>query len=194
MLPVWCPQGQGVSAGRVHCWPQQHPCFAKTHMILLWTPHDMSPLASLDPECEQQGHPPPSRIPLVAQFTFPRFTCCLMFLHLLPLQASGYVEFDTAGQSNMYPVITRAYETGSDQDTLETGSANLVVGVGAGVIAVAVLALGLVALSQQGGAGESCSLGCGGWGTCCFRCFLRQGRGVGLVLVHGRSNWQQPGS
>lgn len=64
--------------------------------------------------------------------------------------ATGYVEFDTAGQSNMYPVVTKAYETGSDQDTLETSSANLAVGVGAGVIAVAVLALGLAALSQQG--------------------------------------------
>jgi len=53
----------------------------------------------------------------------------------------------------MYPVVTKAYETGSDQDTLETSSANLAVGVGAGVIAVAVLALGLAALSQQG-AGE----------------------------------------
>jgi len=64
--------------------------------------------------------------------------------------ASGYVEFDTAGQSNMYPVVTKAFEVGSNQDTLETGSANLVVGLGAGGIAVAVLALGLVALSQQG--------------------------------------------
>lgn len=54
----------------------------------------------------------------------------------------------------MYPVVTKAYEAGSDQDSLETGSANLVVGVGAGVIAVGVLALGLAALSQQG-AGES---------------------------------------
>lgn len=64
--------------------------------------------------------------------------------------ASGYVEFDTAGQSNMYPVITKAYETGSAQDTLETGGANFAVGVGAGAIAVAVLAIGLTALSQQG--------------------------------------------
>lgn len=75
------------------------------------------------------------------------------------LQASGYVEFDTAGQSNMYPVVTKAYETGSDQDTLETGSANFVVGVGAGAIAVAVLALGLTALSQQG-AGKGLSVWC----------------------------------
>jgi hypothetical protein len=64
--------------------------------------------------------------------------------------ASGYVEFDTAGQSNMYPVITKPYETGSGQDTLETGGANFAVGVGAGAIAVAVLAIGLTALTQQG--------------------------------------------
>lgn len=70
-----------------------------------------------------------------------------------PPQASGYVEFDTAGQSNMYPVITKPYETGSGQDTLETGGANFAVGVGAGAIAVAVLAIGLTALTQQG-AGE----------------------------------------
>jgi hypothetical protein len=38
---------------------------------------------------------------------------------LLPLsQSSGYVEFDTAGQSNMYPVITRAYETGDHDQQL----------------------------------------------------------------------------
>lgn len=54
----------------------------------------------------------------------------------------------------MYPVVTKAYEAGSNQDTLETGSANLVVGAGAAAIAVAVLALGLGALSQQGGSGE----------------------------------------
>lgn len=79
-----------------------------------------------------------------------RRCCCVP---PVPPQASGYVEFDTAGQSNMYPVITKAYETGSAQDTLETGGANFAVGVGAGAIAVAVLALGLTALSQQG-AGE----------------------------------------
>jgi hypothetical protein len=50
----------------------------------------------------------------------------------------------------MYPVVTRAYETGSDQDTLDTNSANLIVGVGAGLIACAVLAFGLLALTQQG--------------------------------------------
>lgn len=50
----------------------------------------------------------------------------------------------------MYPVITRAYETGSDQDTMDTNAANLVVGVGAGLIACAVLAFGLLALTQPG--------------------------------------------
>jgi uncharacterized membrane protein len=69
------------------------------------------------------------------------------------LQATGYVDFDTAGQSNMYPVVTKAYEAGSDQDTADSGAANTVVGAGAAVIAVAVLALGLGALSQLG-AGE----------------------------------------
>lgn len=68
--------------------------------------------------------------------------------------ATGYVEFDTAGQSNMYPVVTKAYEAGSDQDTADTGAANTVVGAGAAVIAVAVLALGLGALSQLGGGSE----------------------------------------
>lgn len=54
----------------------------------------------------------------------------------------------------MYPVITKAYEVGSDQDTADTGSANAVVGVGAAVIAVGVLAVGLGALTQQGAARE----------------------------------------
>jgi len=54
----------------------------------------------------------------------------------------------------MYPVVTRAYEAGSEQDTTNQGGANLAVGVGAGAIAVAVLALGLIALSQQGSTGE----------------------------------------
>lgn len=53
----------------------------------------------------------------------------------------------------MYPVLTKAYEAGSEADTLETQSANLVVGVGAGFIAAAVLVVGLAALSQQGGSG-----------------------------------------
>jgi hypothetical protein len=75
-------------------------------------------------------------------------------MSLLCLQATGYVEFDTAGQSNMYPVVTKAYEAGSDQDTADAGGANAVVGAGAAVIAVAVLALGLGALSQLG-AGEA---------------------------------------
>jgi len=51
----------------------------------------------------------------------------------------------------MYPVITRAYEVGSQDDTASTGSANLLIGVGAGVLAVAVLAVGFSALSQSGG-------------------------------------------
>jgi hypothetical protein len=66
----------------------------------------------------------------------------------------------------MYPVITKAYETGSAQDTLETGGANFAVGVGAGAIAVAVLAIGLTALSQQGageGAHERTVLGSSTW-------------------------------
>jgi len=50
----------------------------------------------------------------------------------------------------MYPVITRAYEAGSDQDTTNQGGANLAVGVGAAAIAVGVLAVGLGALLQQG--------------------------------------------
>jgi hypothetical protein len=85
--------------------------------------------------------------PLTQQLTA---ALLLRLFLLLLLQASGYVVFDTAGQSNMYPVITKAYETGSAQDTLETGGANFAVGVGAGAIAVAVLAIGLTALSQQG--------------------------------------------
>jgi hypothetical protein len=82
--------------------------------------------------------------------------CVLTFPHgvsafHLSTQATAYVEFDTAGQSNMYPVVTKAYEAGSDQDTADTGAANTVVGAGAAAIAVAVLALGLGALSQLGG-------------------------------------------
>lgn len=53
----------------------------------------------------------------------------------------------------MYPVVTKAFEVGSDQDTLQTSSANLIVGVGAGVLAVGVLTVGLFALSQQGSGG-----------------------------------------
>jgi hypothetical protein len=81
-------------------------------------------------------------------------------LHTFPNspQATGYVDFDTAGQSNMYPVITRAYETGSDQDTVDTNAANLVVGVGAGLIACAVLAFGLLAVTQQGAGERGCGL------------------------------------
>jgi hypothetical protein len=50
----------------------------------------------------------------------------------------------------MYPVITRAYEVGSQDDTASTGSSNLLIGVGAGALAVGVLAVGLSALSQNG--------------------------------------------
>lgn len=83
--------------------------------------------------------------------TYRQRHCYSRKLHFV-LQASGYVEFDTAGQPNMYPVITKAYEAGSDLDTANTGSANLVVGIGAAVIAVGVLAVGLGALTQQSAA------------------------------------------
>lgn len=87
-------------------------------------------------------------------------THCLSTLQRLVLQtqATGYVEFDTAGQSNMYPVITKAYEAGSDADTTNTGAANLVIGAGAAVIGVGVLAVGLGALTQQASARKCISV------------------------------------
>ena len=94
------------------------------------------------------------------QYRYHTHSCCgLRCSTLLAIRNLAILKFEMfcccAGQSNMYPVITRAYEVGSNQDTLETGSANLIVGAGAGFIAAAVLALGLIALSQQG-AGACC--------------------------------------
>eukprot|EP00877_Chromochloris_zofingiensis_P004318 jgi/Chrzof1/13888/Cz08g16060.t1 len=65
--------------------------------------------------------------------------------------SSGYVEYDTAGQSNMYPVMTKAYEAGSSQDSGSMNSANTTYAIGAAVVAIGVLAIGLIALTQSGG-------------------------------------------
>lgn len=53
---------------------------------------------------------------------------------------------DTAGQSNMYPTVTKPYAAGSDSDTAANGAANAGYAAGAAVVGVGLLAVGLLAL------------------------------------------------
>eukprot|EP00197_Chlamydomonas_leiostraca_P002329 CAMPEP_0202858134 /NCGR_PEP_ID=MMETSP1391-20130828/795_1 /ASSEMBLY_ACC=CAM_ASM_000867 /TAXON_ID=1034604 /ORGANISM="Chlamydomonas leiostraca, Strain SAG 11-49" /LENGTH=160 /DNA_ID=CAMNT_0049537019 /DNA_START=47 /DNA_END=529 /DNA_ORIENTATION=+ len=64
--------------------------------------------------------------------------------------ADGYVEKDTAGQSNMYPTVTRPFEAGSAADSNENAGYNAGVALGAAAVAGGAIALGLLALGVSG--------------------------------------------
>jgi hypothetical protein len=68
----------------------------------------------------------------------------------------------------MFPVTTRPYEVGSKDDSNATGGANLAIGVGAGVIAVGVIAAGLLVL---GSSGECHQYGVVPAAACCIQHF-----------------------
>ncbi|GIL51167.1 hypothetical protein Vafri_7235 [Volvox africanus] len=71
----------------------------------------------------------------------PRFT-----LENSKQAAEGFVEKDTAGQSNMYPTIMKPFEAGSSADTVQQDSFNNGLAVGSSVVALGAIGLGLTAL------------------------------------------------
>lgn len=64
------------------------------------------------------------------------------------MEESGFISKDSAGQSNMYPVITRAYEAKVTDISLGNAAAIL----GASAAAGAAIFLGLSAVQTTGGA------------------------------------------
>ncbi|EFJ49614.1 hypothetical protein VOLCADRAFT_120710 [Volvox carteri f. nagariensis] len=76
----------------------------------------------------------------------PRFT-----LENSKQAAEGFVEKDTAGQSNMYPTIMKPFEAGSAADTVQQDSFNNALAVGSTVLALGAIGLGLTALINTGG-------------------------------------------
>ncbi|GLC49134.1 hypothetical protein PLESTB_000186100 [Pleodorina starrii] len=71
----------------------------------------------------------------------PRFT-----LENSSQAAEGYVEKDTAGQSNMYPTVMKPFEAGSAADTVQQDSFNNSLAVGSSAVALGAIGLGLAAL------------------------------------------------
>jgi hypothetical protein len=63
------------------------------------------------------------------------------------MEESGYVNSDSAGQSNMYPVITRAYEA----KATDIGLGNVAAILGAAAAAGAAIFLGLNGVTAEGG-------------------------------------------
>lgn len=62
-------------------------------------------------------------------------------------EPSGFVAYDSAGQSNMYPVFTKAYaNTGPDDNANATNG----IALGAGAVAVGAIVVGLLALGFTG--------------------------------------------
>lgn len=101
------------------------------------------------------------------------------------------MEFDTAGQENMFPVVTKAYEVGSKSDTASTGGANLAIGVGAGIIAVGAIAAGLLVL---GNSGEQLQAHDGAQAAACHRQLhmppYPAESDVRLLLLQQQQQWQ----
>jgi hypothetical protein len=64
------------------------------------------------------------------------------------MEPSGYVNKDSAGQSNMYPVITRAYEA----KATDIGLGNAALLLGAAAAAGAAIFLGLNGVEKTAGA------------------------------------------
>ncbi|GFR47525.1 hypothetical protein Agub_g9243 [Astrephomene gubernaculifera] len=67
--------------------------------------------------------------------------------------AEGYVETDTAGQSNMYPTVMKPFEAGSSADTVKQDSFNTGLAVGSSLLALGAIGLGLTALVNAGASG-----------------------------------------
>ncbi|KAG2436581.1 hypothetical protein HYH02_011518 [Chlamydomonas schloesseri] len=87
------------------------------------------------------------RVPVTIARADPKFT-----LENSRNSAEGYVEKDTAGQSNMYPTVMKPFEAGSASDTVQQDNFNNGLAVGASVAALGAIALGLTALLNAGGA------------------------------------------
>ncbi|GAX74985.1 hypothetical protein CEUSTIGMA_g2431.t1 [Chlamydomonas eustigma] len=68
---------------------------------------------------------------------------------------TGYVDKDTAGQKNMFPVMTKAYEAGNEN--AQTTTANNSVAIVAGTVAVSAVVLGFSALSGNPGSVDASS-------------------------------------
>ena len=65
------------------------------------------------------------------------------------LQALGFTESDSAGQTNIFAVEPKIYVAGSSADKTASGAnATLAIGVGAGMLAVFVLGSGLLTVSN----------------------------------------------
>ncbi|GBF94492.1 hypothetical protein Rsub_07026 [Raphidocelis subcapitata] len=63
-------------------------------------------------------------------------------------ESSGFVAYDSAGQSNMYPVFTKAYAGPAPP---ETASANNGFAITAAAVAIGAIVVGLFALTNSGG-------------------------------------------
>lgn len=64
------------------------------------------------------------------------------------MEESGFINKDSAGQANMYPVITRAYEA----KVTDIGLGNAALLLGAAAAAGAAIFVGLNAVQSTGGA------------------------------------------
>eukprot|EP00195_Chlamydomonas_chlamydogama_P006294 CAMPEP_0202894108 /NCGR_PEP_ID=MMETSP1392-20130828/3557_1 /ASSEMBLY_ACC=CAM_ASM_000868 /TAXON_ID=225041 /ORGANISM="Chlamydomonas chlamydogama, Strain SAG 11-48b" /LENGTH=159 /DNA_ID=CAMNT_0049578677 /DNA_START=58 /DNA_END=537 /DNA_ORIENTATION=- len=62
--------------------------------------------------------------------------------------AAGFVAKDSAGQANLYPVLTKAYEAGSAADSGEASAANTTYAIAAAGVALGLIGAGLVALTS----------------------------------------------
>ncbi|KXZ49255.1 hypothetical protein GPECTOR_22g848 [Gonium pectorale] len=88
-----------------------------------------------------------ARAPRVVVFAQePRFT-----LDNSRNSAEGFVEKDTAGQSNMYPSVIKPFEAGSSADTVKQDEFNNGIAVGGAGLALGAIGLGLTALIGTGG-------------------------------------------
>ncbi|KAK9802043.1 hypothetical protein WJX73_005455 [Symbiochloris irregularis] len=62
---------------------------------------------------------------------------------------TGYTEKDSAGQTNIYPVMTKAYVQGSTNDSTTGSKANNAIAAVAGIITLAAISLGIVAAKSS---------------------------------------------
>lgn len=62
-------------------------------------------------------------------------------------EKSGFVAYDSAGQSNMYPVMTKAY---AEQAPTPAANATIGIALAAASVGIGAIAIGLSALSKTG--------------------------------------------